>query len=104
MNFSLACFFTVCGMIGGGALQIMFMQALPSSPTEWTNLSASVLLGGLAVYLTTRTIPAMHKEHLDKCDALHARCERMQEKFNEELKTQRNEHKQAIERMFKERD
>lgn len=114
MNFYLSLLYTILGAIGGGAFQLFMAQSLPSSPVEWGNLSASVLLGGLAVYLATRTIPAMHKEHLDACQAIqaksdqtaqdmHARCERMQEKFSEELKNQRDEHRDEIDRLYRER-
>ena len=77
------------GMIGGAIFQIVMAQALPSEPAEWANMSASVVLGGLAVYLATRTIPALQKEHRDIVAELT-------KNFRDELKDAREAHKADI--------
>lgn len=51
------------GMIGGGLLNLVLAQGSPTDLSEWGNMSASVVLGGLSVYLVTRTIPAIHDKH-----------------------------------------
>lgn len=59
------------GAVGAGTWYVI-AQGLPEAPIEWTNLSASVVLGGLCVFLVTRIIPQMHdkfNERLEKRDA-----------------------------------
>jgi ABC-type nickel/cobalt efflux system permease component RcnA len=81
--------------VGALGWQILAQSnAMPESIPPWANMTATGLLGVLAVYLTVRTIPQMQQSH---------REERKEDRaeFLKQLEAARADHKEVVQQMIR---
>jgi Sec-independent protein translocase protein TatA len=97
-------------MLGLSASSLFIGQIPPAIPTSiddiplWTNLGASVVLGGLAVYMATKTIPQIVKDFREETRAareantMQFSAER--EAHRLERGEERKDHREQIQQMM----